>query len=257
MQPFSLAELARIEDAGLNASAPAQQRLLDGWLLRFSPGKAKRARCINALSAGRLPLAEKLPLCEEAYREAALPMIVRVTPFSEPPGLDEALAAVGLQRFDDTRVMVRLDLQGLDLELAIDGMCLRAISCDEYADAVGALRASPTPERTAHAARLRQSAVPYQAFLLQRDGETLAGAQAAVEFDMVGLYDVFTVPAARDKGLARALCAALLLHARDAGAQRAYLQVDADNHAARAVYRRLGFVDGYAYHYRTREREPA
>ena len=59
MLPFSLAELARIEDAGLNASAPAQQRLLDGWLLRFSPGKAKRARCINALSAGRLPLAEK------------------------------------------------------------------------------------------------------------------------------------------------------------------------------------------------------
>ena len=41
--------LSRIEDAGINASAPPQQRWLDGWLLRFSPGKAKRARCIQAL----------------------------------------------------------------------------------------------------------------------------------------------------------------------------------------------------------------
>ena len=44
--------LSRIEDAGLNASAPPQQRWLDGWLLRFSPGKAKRARCVNAVAAG-------------------------------------------------------------------------------------------------------------------------------------------------------------------------------------------------------------
>ena len=34
--------LIRAEDAGLNASAPPQQLWLDGWLVRFSPGKAKR-----------------------------------------------------------------------------------------------------------------------------------------------------------------------------------------------------------------------
>ena len=30
-----------------------------------------------------------------------------------------------------------------------------------------------------------------------------------------------------------------------------YLQVDAANEVARRIYRRLGFVDGYSYHYRT------
>jgi ribosomal protein S18 acetylase RimI-like enzyme len=42
----------------------------------------------------------------------------------------------------------------------------------------------------------------------------------------------------------------LLAQAREQGARTAYLQVDADNHAARAVYRRFGFADAYAFHYR-------
>ena len=57
---FDPALLSRIEDAGLNASAPPQQLWLDGWLVRFSPGKAKRARCVNAVALGRLPVDERL-----------------------------------------------------------------------------------------------------------------------------------------------------------------------------------------------------
>jgi GNAT superfamily N-acetyltransferase len=70
---------------------------------------------------------------------------------------------------------------------------------------------------------------------------------------LVGLYDIFTAPAARGRGVARALCARLLQMARDEGARTAYLQVDAANGAARKVYTRLGFQDAYSYHYRSRE----
>ncbi|HNK16945.1 MAG TPA: hypothetical protein PLG92_01095, partial [Piscinibacter sp.] len=80
--------LSRVEDAGLNASAPPQQRWVDGWLLRFSPGKAKRSRCVNAVAPGRMPVAHKLALCEPVFAQAGLPLIVRITPFSEPAGLD-------------------------------------------------------------------------------------------------------------------------------------------------------------------------
>jgi ribosomal protein S18 acetylase RimI-like enzyme len=256
MQSLSTAYLARVEDAGLNASATPRQRMLDGWLLRFSPGKAKRARCVNALSAGRLPLAEKLVLCEQAYRQAALPLIVRITPFSKPARLDETLAATAWRRFDDTRVMVLADLQVL-AAASPPKVPLQAVPIDEFAQAIGALRGSPVAQREAHAERLRRASVPHRGFLAQRGGETLACGQYVVESDLVGVYDVFTAPAVRGRGIARELCRALLLRARDEGARSAYLQVDSDNDAARAAYFRLGFVDGYAYHYRTLDPEAA
>lgn len=244
--------LSRIEDAGLNASAPPQQRWVDGWLLRYSPGKAKRARCIQPVADGRLPLAERLALCQAVFQAAGLPMVARLTPFSRPQGLDSALAALGWHRQDDTRVMVAPRCPAVAEPLPA-GLTWQPLGADAYAGVVGALRGSPQPQRLAHAQRLALSPVPYQGWALYADGQVLACGQSATEADLVGLYDVFTLPQARGRGLSRLLCGRLLAQAHAAGARVAYLQVDADNHAARAVYHRLGFADAYAYHYRSPE----
>jgi GNAT superfamily N-acetyltransferase len=243
--------LSRIEDAGLNASAPPQQRWVDGWLVRFSPGKAQRARCINAVAPGRLAPSEKLAQCQALYRAAGLRLIFRVTPFTQPPGLDDWLAQRGYQRFGDTRVMVCQVLPRQPREPAPEGTQFESVDLEAYAHIVGEFRGTAASGRQAHAERLKHSPVPYQGMLLRAgDGTVLACGQYAIESELVGLYDVFTAPAARGQGLSRRLCARLLAQAREQGARTAYLQVDADNHAARAVYRRLGFADGYAYHYR-------
>jgi GNAT superfamily N-acetyltransferase len=256
---FDECTLSRIEDAGINASAPPQQRWLDGWLVRFSPGKAKRARCVNALADGRLPLAERLAACGRVYTQAGLPLIVRVTPFSEPAGLDEVLEAEGLRRFDDTRVMVLGRLAetitaacGATASLPI-GISVHRLPADAFAERVGVFRGSPVGHRLAQATRMAQSPVPHHAFELRRDGEPVACGQFAIEDETVGLYDVFTATHARGHGVATLLCRQLLTEAASLGAELAYLQVEADNHSARAVYHRLGFVDGYSYHYRTRD----
>jgi ribosomal protein S18 acetylase RimI-like enzyme len=127
---------------------------------------------------------------------------------------------------------------------------VEAIGLQALAQRDGALRGSPIAQRQAHGQRLVNAPVPFSAWVIRREGQVVACGQLAIEGELVGLYDVFTAPAARGQGLARRLCSHLLAQAAASGARHAYLQVEGDNHAARAVYHRLGFADGYAYHYR-------
>ena len=248
---FDAVLLARIEDAGLNASAPPEQRWMDGWLVRFSPGKAKRSRCINAVACGVSATPEKLALCAALYQQAGLPLVVRLTPFSQPADLDIQLAAAGMTKLDDTRVMVCRSLRSIEPPTLPDGIHIQRIDSLRFAQIVGEFRGSPASQRAAQAKRLAESPVPFVAFVVQNaHGEALACGQIATESEFVGLYDVFTASAHRSRGLSKMLCKHTLTAARGMGVTVAYLQVEGDNHAARHLYRSLGFRDAYAYHYR-------
>jgi predicted GNAT family acetyltransferase len=62
---------------------------------------------------------------------------------------------------------------------------------------------------------------------------------AAVEVD----------PSLRRQGLASTVMAALAQRALAEGASAAWLQVEADNAGARALYERMGFAAHHAYHH--------
>ncbi|MFN4116517.1 MAG: GNAT family N-acetyltransferase [Inhella sp.] len=241
----------RIEDASLNASAPPQQAYVDGWLLRLSPGKAKRTRCVNALQQGRLPLADMLARCRAAFTSSGLPLIVRITPFTQPTDLDARLAILRWHRFDETQVMALVDLAGLSAPSLPAGVQLQRLDTAGYAQLVGALRGSPAEQIAAHAERLRESLVPYQGYRLVRGSTLLACGQIAIEDGLVGLYDVFTPEAQRGRGHGERLCRALLAQGSTQGAVHAYLQVSDDNAAAIHLYEKLGFQLAYRYHYRS------
>ena len=247
--------LRAIEDASLNASAPPQQRWIDGWLVRTSPGKAKRARCIQPVAAGFRALSDRLATCDAVFREASLPTLFRITPFAEPAGLDDWLQAQGWHRFDETLVMV-LPLARHESAPAWTGAPVQSawVSPHAFAQAVGALRGSSASEIDAHAQRLSFSPVPVAGLVWRSPrGELLAAGQCTREQAIVGLYDIHVAATARRQGLGSALCSALLAHAAAQGARCAYLQVDGTNHTAQSVYRRLGFVDASRYHYRSKE----
>jgi len=239
----------RAELAGLDASAPPQQADIDGWLIRLSPGKAKRSRCINALRCGTLPLDDLLARCQQAYDAAGLPLAVRITPWTQPADLDARLAARGWAAFDAADVML-LDAIAPDPAPA----ALQPLSAHDYAATVGALRGSPAGAVAAHAERIADAPVRYQGFALNdADGALLACGQMVVAGELVGLYDIAS--AAPRQGHGEHLCRALLALAHAQGARQAYLQVGSDNGAAQRLYARLGFLFAYRYHYRSPEKE--
>ena len=235
----------RLEELSLNSSAPPGQLLYDGWLLRLAPGKAKRARSVNAVYASSRPLDEKVAYCERLYARARLPALFRLTPFSQPASLDGELADRGYARFDTTAV------ESVAIPAEAQGSA-QVMNLAAWIDAVGTMRASPPEHRAAHLARLEGMPLAMRAVAIEHEGEVAATGLAIVEDDCAGLFDIITRDGARRRGFARDVVASLLGAARELGARHAYLQVQSDNEPARRLYRQFGFEERYVYWYRGR-----
>jgi len=246
------ADSRRIEELSLNSSAPPGQLLYDGWLLRFSPGKAKRARSINAVYPSRLPLAEKLAYCERVYGERGLPAIYRISEHTQPAGLDELLAARGYEPFSPTEVHAA----AVDPAL-LAGPEVASPRLEEWFDMVGELRGSPVAHRIAHIGRLAALPLPILPVAVLEAGVPMATGLAVFEDGHVGIFDVVTREDGRRRGFARTIVAALLRWGRERGAGHAYLQVEEGNAPALALYRGFGFAPVYRYWYRGRPGETA
>jgi len=249
--PFAGIDLRRVEEIGLNALQTQRQMFYDGWLLRVSPGKAKRARSVSAHFGSTLPLAQKIPYCERVYAACGLPVLFRITPFVQPTGLEAELAARGYQSFEDTLVqLTRLD-RPPDAS-SVPGVEFVTPSPVVFAEAVGELQRSTAEQRAALLERVAHTPLTTRAMIATADGQPVGTGTVMLEDQFAGVYSMVTAPAMRSRGIASGILAALLRWAWEHGATHAYLQVSTDNHGAISVYRHFGFVDAYTYHYRGR-----
>ena len=218
-------------------------------MLRFAPGKAKRARSVNPVYSSTRPLEEKIAHCERAYAEARLPALFRITPFSEPAGLDAALQARGYGRFEDTAVETATLAPLAKPRAVID------LPLDEWVQAIGAMRGSTQAQRAGHLARLRVLPLPARPVALLRGEAIVATGLVVVEGTCAGLFDILTAESERRQGHARSIVTGLLAIAWELGARSAYLQVASGNEVARRLYRQFGFQERYHYWYRGRDGE--
>lgn len=245
---MSAPDARRLEELSLNSSSPPGQLVYDGWLVRLAPGKAKRARSVNAVYPSSLPVGDKIRYCERLYSDCGLPALFRLTPFSQPAALDAELDARGYRRFDVTAV----EAASIPAPGAADAG-VEALALADWVGAVATLRGSPEEHRRGHLARLEGMPLLKRAVALRCDNMIVATGLAIVEGDCAGLFDIVTHEAHRRRGHARRVVEGLLRAAWELGARHAYLQVQQDNSGARTLYSQFGFEEKYLYWYRGRE----
>ena len=242
----------RVEQVCLNALPALRQVIYDGWLLRFAGGHTRRANSVNPLYPGTAPLARKVAACEALYRAQGQPAIFRLPGILEP-GLDPLLVSLGYRREDETCVRY-MDLAGAS-PLGDPAVEITAAPSADWLQ--GQARLNRLNEQSQRlSARVQAAiAVPAGYAVLRVDGRPAALAYGALHDGIVCLNAVVTDPAQRRQGLSRRVVGALLVWAKQRGAEGACLQVLAENQPALALYGQIGFErELYRYHYR---RQPA
>jgi N-acetylglutamate synthase len=246
---ISTEDLERV--AALSWRAPEEERLAD-WLLRSADGFTGRANSALALGDPGMPAEQALDRVRAWYQDRGLPAMISLPypvggPHRNP--LDVLLDRRGWTvRPGAATVMVgRADALTVD---PLTGEPDR-VEIDAYPDEGWLGRYHYRGQQLpAVAIRLLTSAA-WQGFASVRSGgETIAIGRVAVAGGWAGLTAIEVGPRYRRRGLAAAVTTALAAAATKEGATQLYLQVEDDNEAARALYRKIGFTDHHGYHYR-------
>ncbi len=224
-KPIRASEIRALEHAAAMAWPGVQQQWHDGWFLRAGHGVTTRANSAVPLdfSAG----IDALPAIAEWYEARALPAWLL---------LPERLLPVRADGIKQTRVMVG-EVSGVigDVELTTlpDADWLAVYQRDVPTDVLTAV-----VDGQVVFAAVAGSAVGRGAVTTAPDGT-----------GWVGISAVRVAVAQRRQGHARRVCGALLDWGAGHGAQRAYVEVLADNAPAIELYASMGFRLHHTHRY--------
>ncbi len=239
--------LKQIEEAGLNAWPAVRQVVFDGWLLRFTGGYSKRVNSVNYLYPSTLHLDEKIRYCEEVFNRLKLPMIFRLVDLMTEPGVVEALDIAGYRAFDPTLVL-GCHLIAFD-SLASTASYFKEASLDQWVDVRAELSGKPVAEWQIYK-EIVSCIVPEKTLLVLYEGDQpVACGMGVMERALLGYFSIYTAEDFRRQGYSQQVMQALTQWGIKKGASFGYLQVEADNDPALALYKKLGFEKCYSYEY--------
>lgn len=241
----SYEELARV---AARAWQPVESERLGDWELRAASGFTRRANSVLPLGDPGVPLDEALTSVRDWYAARDLPAYVQTATGAE--GTQEVLCA-------------ELEARGWAREVSA-GLWIGALA--PLADREVTEASGVDLARTADEAwldRYQRKGLSEVALHVLGSGPsvwfaTVPGAEGeppaaigrcVVDGRWAGFAAVEVDPAQRRRGLATAVMAALARRALDEGASAAWLQVEADNAGARALYAGMGFAAHHTYHH--------
>ena len=243
-----LATVRRYEAAGFRAWPAAAVHYDGTWVVRLTAGHpAKRLNSVNPLDPGDIgQIAERIGRASRRFEAYGRPLTFRLSPLAGSV-IPAYLDAEGWSTFDESLVM-RLALASAPVEDAMDQIPLRDIS--RFVSASLKVHDSDASLRAGLSEIIGSIQPDVGMFALERGDEPLATLLCVHDGDLAGLFEIATDKAVRKQGLGRQLILSALKWARLRGAREAWLQVEADNQPALALYRGLGFTEVYRYHYR-------
>lgn len=249
------ADIESIERATVTAVAPAAVVEWNGWLLPFDHGTINRAKAAVPLRHAMVPfqaqdMIDVIDTLETRYAEQNLPCTLRIADVPTFTLLIDHLQRRGYVGARTTLVQtasarrVRQVSSGVPAEVdhqPDDGWA--ALFLGEGSDPVdGAARARAL------------SRAPDSRFAsVREEGRTLACGTVALSHGWAGVHGMRTNAAHRGQGLAGRVLAGIAQAALDAGLEQVFLQVEAHNPAAHALYRRAGFETAWRYRYWQRD----
>ncbi len=237
----SYEELARVAS---RAWRPVESEWLGDWELRAAGGFTRRANSVLPLGDPGLPLDEALTAVRRWYGDRGLPAYVQT-----------ATGAEGTQEL----LCVELERRGWVREVTAELWTGGLAPVADRAEGDGVVLSRDADE--AWLARYQRKGVSDVALRVLGSGPSVwfatvpgEGTPAAIGRCVVdGRWASFAAvevdPAMRRRGLATTVLAALARRALDEGASAAWLQVEADNAAARALYGGMGFAAHHTYHH--------
>ncbi|MDG4862111.1 GNAT family N-acetyltransferase [Streptomyces sp. T-3] len=240
----SYEELARVT---ARAWQPVESERLGEWELRAAAGFTRRANSVLPLGDPAVGFDEALSYVSQWYADRELPPYIQTATGAE--GTQELLCA-GLEARGWVReVSAQVQIGGLAPVADLDADVARVRLSRSFDEAwLRRYKRFGTPGP--HVLQVLGSGPSvWFASVPGEGGAAAAIGRCVVDGRWVGFMAVEVDPAYRRQGLATAVMAALSRQALDEGASAAWLQVEAENDGARALYDGMGFAVHHSYHH--------
>ncbi|MGW1336617.1 GNAT family N-acetyltransferase [Streptomyces rubiginosohelvolus] len=240
----SFEELAAVT---ARAWQPVESEALGDWRLRAAGGFTRRANSVLPLGDPGLPLGEAFGRVRHWYEERGLPAYVQTATGAE--GTQELLCAEleehGWRREVSAEVRIAALTPVGDREAEVS-----AVRLTREPDAAWLARYQRFSTPGPHVLRVLGSGPSVWFATVPGSGDAPdAIGRCVVDGRWAGFMAVEVAPEQRRRGLATTVMTALARRALDEGASAAWLQVEEDNEAARALYDGMGFAGHHRYHH--------
>jgi N-acetylglutamate synthase len=236
-----------IERAAVRGWPADEVEAVEGWLLRRTEGVGRRRSNSLLPPADSAHATRTVEVALAVAEDLGFAEVVQVSPAEAHLRLDEALEDRGMAFGGRTLVLAG----ALVVRLGRENEVRLSELSSEWVEAWAGLGGGDGARATADLVLSQLGGRARFARVDGAEGEPVAVGIGVVDDGWLGVFSLTVAPAVRRRGLATQVMDALERWAAGIGARGAYLQVEADNDAALALYARRGLHVAHSYHYRS------